>query len=414
MQKLKIIIGTFLFITLLTTAAAAQNFDFGGDLSIGSSYGLDQEEFINFRSAYNLELEYEYGLKGKTHLSFNGDYNPLEGTNNLTLDEAYTDIYLSSVDLTIGRQTINWGTADGINPTNNINPSGFNSFTNDSLKGEPILAAQGTYYGRKWDVTAVIIPDFVPQQMAAIYNSEMGMVFDNLGENPQEYFAQKEPKTNLKNMEYAFQAATRTMNYDLKFSYFHGFEDMPYLQAAPAIDPDTGTPIVNYSGDYRKVNIVGAAGASSIKSAGVWGEIAYIMPEEIEITPPSQLLSINEPYIEAVIGSDYIFENDVYLQAQYLYYGNGSLIIPYHQPGAEIEAGQYLMTRTSYDIDQKNKVDLTVLYNIRDNDSMIIPSYTHQLTQVTDLKITPIVSVGAEGEFSQIPDQLGISISTSF
>jgi len=58
------------------------------------------------------------------YLSFKGGYDSIrkDSIEPVKLDEAYADIYLKNTDLRVGRQVVSWGTADGINPTNYINP----------------------------------------------------------------------------------------------------------------------------------------------------------------------------------------------------------------------------------------------------------------------------------------------------
>ena len=102
-----------------------------------------------------------------------GSYNALDETHEIDLDEAFASAYLKDIDITVGKQAISWGTADGINPTSNINPIGF-SLTDSQIKGKPVLAAQATYYGDNFDVTGVVVPAFVPLQL-----SDLGSLADN-------------------------------------------------------------------------------------------------------------------------------------------------------------------------------------------------------------------------------------------
>lgn len=410
---------TFLLLGIMTTAVMAADLEISGELSQGLIYNFDEEQLSAADTNYKLELAKELGFDGKLYLSFKGNYDLLNQTGDINLDEAYTSIYFDTTDLTIGRQVINWGTADGINPTNSINPKSMDSFTNGELNGEPVLSAKATYYGNNFNLTGVVVPDFVPQdkpnlnQLGSNNDSAIVQMMEAIGQELNEAYDNLDFQVpnKLENIEYALKAETRAGGYDLKFSYFHGWEDLPALKMTPQFNPD-GTLIV---AKFRKVDKFGVATAGTLNNVGVWAEAAYIMPEELDLATGEVSMSMNEPYLQAVIGSDYTFDNGIYAEGQYLYYGNGSLIIPYNlNPGEEVEAGQYLMSRFSYDFDQDNTVELTSIINLDDQSGLVIPAYTHRLTQVTDLKVSPILTIGEDGELSNLPQQLNVSIKTSF
>ncbi len=224
-------------------------------------------------------------------------------------------------------------------------------------------------------------------------------------------------------MEYALKYGALIGGYDLHFTYFHGWEDVPALITKMEIDPYTMEPDLEslaYEGKYRRIDKLGIATAGVLKNFGVWAEATYIIPEELDLTSENYLeiitpLSMNKPYIQAVIGGDYTFDNGIYSELQYLYYGNGSLIIPYNMNlEGEPEAGHYLMNRFSYDLDQDNQLELTGITRLNDGSAIIIPSYTYSLTQVTDLKISPVLTIGKQGELTDFPQQVSISVKTSF
>lgn len=138
----------------------------------------------------------------------------------------------------------------------------------------------------------------------------------------------------------------------------------------PVIDPVTMQPVMQPEAGYRQIDKIGLATAGTIDPLGVWAEAAWVMPEELELGQGELVLSMNEPYLQAVVGCDYTFNNGVYAEGQYLYYGNGSFITPYHEPGAEdIKAGQYLIGRLSYNFNSDNRLELdtTILDDLKYN-----------------------------------------------
>ncbi|MGI6102673.1 MAG: hypothetical protein ACOYET_09370, partial [Bacillota bacterium] len=166
-----IIASLLLFSSSLTALAAGAVI--GGELTQSLGYDFDNEEISAAITHYSIYLERGFGMDGKVYLSLKGKYNALDETHGIDLDEAFASAYLKDIDITVGKQAISWGTADGINPTSNINPIGF-SLTDSQIKGKPVLAAQATYYGDNFDVTGVVVPAFVPLQL-----SDLGSLADN-------------------------------------------------------------------------------------------------------------------------------------------------------------------------------------------------------------------------------------------
>jgi len=111
-------------------------------------------------------VEQRLGFDGKLHIGLDGLIPLNGGEAQFNLGEAYLDWYLDTTDWRIGRQVINWGTADGFNPTNVINPRETLSpaaLADGALEGEPVLAIQGSYYlPLGGSLTGVAVAEFVP------------------------------------------------------------------------------------------------------------------------------------------------------------------------------------------------------------------------------------------------------------
>jgi hypothetical protein len=409
------IAATGLLLSSLVPALAA-DIDIGGELSQSLTYDSDNRQFAEAKAEYSLRLEREFGLSGRAYLSLRGGYNAITATHAIVLDEAWASAYLENTDVTVGKQVISWGTADGINPTNTINPAGI-SLTDSKLKGEPILAAQATYYGDGFDLTGVVVPAFVPLDISDLLSFiPDAKMREALSSVPL-------PATSAANMEWAVRFGTYLAGYDLRLSYHHGWEDIPAMTLRFNIDPGTMQPApgsLSYEGRYRRVDVIGLATAGVMGDFGVWAEAAYVIPEKLSLNTVSplevkQLLSPNEPYLQAVVGADHTFDSGVYAEAQYIYYGNGQITAPYSShPGTKVDPGNYVMSRLSYDFDMSNKVELIGIVSLNDGSAVVMPTYTRYLTQMTQLKLGVAAFVGSSGEFSSYPTQIIVGLSTSF
>src|SRR5690625_3016950 len=93
-----------------------------GQLDYDLGYSPALGEVNGNRLSYRLDLEANLGFDGKVHIGWDGHYDHVADRATMDLDEAYVDVYLHDADLRLGRQIVSWGTADGLNPTNVINP----------------------------------------------------------------------------------------------------------------------------------------------------------------------------------------------------------------------------------------------------------------------------------------------------
>jgi hypothetical protein len=79
---------------------------------------------------------------------------------------------------------------------------------------------------------------------------------------------------------------------------------------------------------YPREHVFGADMAGSIHGVGVWAEAAVFLPEKVILTTDLSALGRgvlqstaldSEPYVKWVVGADYSFPGNVYLNAQFLH-----------------------------------------------------------------------------------------------
>ena len=408
------IIGIASLLFISGNLCLAEEIELGGDISHNLFYLSRQGELSQNITQYGLFLKKNFrGGKGKVYLSFKGGYDSImeDSIEPVKLNEAYTDIYLKNTDLRIGRQVVSWGTADGINPTNYINSREL-SLTDTESKGKPLACLKATYYGKKADVTGVIVFDFEPQDLPEELETEIGQLIPGFGGFP----SPAEIENTLENMEFALKVEKRIANWDTKLSYFHGWEDYPalWIELQPGFPPQ-----FEARAQYQQIDKVGLATAGSLKKVGLWSEIAYVMPREIEEMRNAFIsFSMNKPYLQAVLGADYTF-GKIYVEGQYIYYQNGSLLSPYsqHETGQEIAPGTYLMVQSSREINQVHSLRLGGIVNLRDSSYTLMPQYTYAINEVTDLSLSGALFFGGPGtEFGMLQsiDFIDLGIKVSF
>lgn len=263
---------------------------------------------------------------------------------NLEIREAYLQIngFLNNkIDLTLGRQQIAWGTADMLNPTDNLNPYDLEDILDFGRKrGSDAINLQ-YYFNYDFSLQGVFIPFFQPANMpvgifADLLNPSIampqGMVLNNFSDTLMM------PKYNLgesSTVGLRFKGFAKGVDFSL--SYVWGYDGLPYSSKnvlTPAVDMTGGTNIHSEL-SFMRNHIIGVDLATSIGGAGVWAEAAAFIPDQdmvmttdlsafypgspAPVTQDSVLLKKNKPYIKFVVGGDYFFADGSYLNLQYLH-----------------------------------------------------------------------------------------------
>lgn len=299
------------------------------------------------------------------------------------LDEAYiltAGLGLKDLDLKLGKQRIQWGTGDQFNPTDTLNPDDFHDPMQFGRK-IPTLAFKADYYAGPVTLTAVVMPLFTPAllpvtDIRAIFekqfetmadefeidtgNSTLDFMFEqlmlpalqtaSLGEIN---ISSTMPEKTASNVAAAFKIAGTAGQVDLSASYAYIYDDFPVPnEIAMTVAPFTSgtTQIIDkvdldVKQGFVRTHVIGADFSSSIPviDIGLWGEVAYIIPEPFETQyfldmghSTNALLSTlsgtdiiegaiiarddspSEHYIKAVGGFDYTFPHAVMLILQYI------------------------------------------------------------------------------------------------
>ncbi len=266
--------------------------------------------------------------------SYNKEYaQPL----GLELREAYIDAYsllTENLDVRFGRQRIAWGTADGINPTDNINPDDLEDIFNfgEHLGSDAVSA---TYYLDDFTLQGVYVPIFTPG--AFPYGDWITAFTPDFSLPPGITIATIDDKIILPEnkiseiQSFAFKVKTNVFDYDVSLSYYNGRDDLPLLTKVNMTPIDTiGTMNAHTEMTYPRMQVVGADLAGSIFNVGFWAEGAVFIPQKqfVDITFPhpeygmvtqQEIALDDKPYFKYIVGADYTFTNGWYVNGQFLH-----------------------------------------------------------------------------------------------
>jgi len=267
---------------------------------------------------------------------------------DVDLREAYFDVYgfLShSLDIRIGRQRIAWGTADKLNPTDNINPYDMEDLW-DFGRHLASNSIKAMYYLKDFTFTGVFVPVYTPTlapdsslvqalmpdfNFPASVNNNNSLLFLKYNSIIDSLIL---PERNIENSIFAFKIEKPFGNFNTSLSYTQGRDILPspfQTDIKPlSLIGDTITIDVKSQIKYPRMRIVGGDFAGSVFNIGIWGEAAVFLPEKISNHTTMKLLGItlmeqdsvtveDKPYVKISAGFDYTFKNGWYFNMQYLH-----------------------------------------------------------------------------------------------
>jgi len=317
--------------------------------------------------------------------------------------EGYVDYYGSVFDIRAGKQIITWGTTDGINPTDNLNPQDLgrkSPFSETSDRKIPVNMLQANLYAGNWKFTGVWIPDFHAYGLPDTTTWRMsrpsldltpppGAVVDDISP----VSGPSSPANTLENSEYAAKVSSGIFGVDFSLSYYHGWDDFPTLHSdvkLNSVDQSgtkhlTATPYLR----YHSLDVIGGDFATSLFGLGIRGEGGYFITEDTDETNPF----IQDPYWHYVFGLDYTFQNGLYLNGQF----SSGLFNRYGIDKSNEENYQAMLALT-YDMNNYNSIEIGSMFALEDENYVLKPKYTRTLGNAIDLTLGAYIIDGNTGE----------------
>ncbi len=309
------------------TKRLESRFSLKASLSESVSAGVRLDVFSSPEAFFGLRDFPEGG-----ELASPGRAEPFE----LSLFEAYIKVnhfLLKNLDLTVGKQRIQWGTADKLNVIDNLNPvdlANFLTFDPDYyLERRPQTAFNLEYYPFK-DIKLQLVW-LVNRQYSPLPSGFSEMLVMNLPPMPSISLTVYKEKPNLKRTNLGARFSTVLKNVDLGVSYYSGNYSLPYVDQVAFSYPGTGSTSVNFT--YPRKKVIGLDLSSEFKSIGWWTEMALVLPEKLTAVYDGFIYSsgvylpvyfrfplMEKKYWQWVAGLDYTFSlfDGLYLNVQYL------------------------------------------------------------------------------------------------
>jgi hypothetical protein len=257
---------------------------------------------------------------------------------NFSLREAYLKLngfIFKKLDFTLGKQRLAWGTADRLNPTDNLNPYDFEDVMDFGRHNGSWAANLTWYFNNYFSLQAIYIPVFQPATLPlGIYSSALTPHL----RAPAPYHVQLFTDTLLMPQFNLLNGATLGARFkffaggfDFSFSYVYTYDQTPVPLNNDILPLDQfGNISIQTTEHFVREHIFGFDCAGSIGSVGIWAEAAGFLPRKEmimtttllgQVLPPEtdSLILKKQLYLKYVVGADYTFKDGSYLNFQYLH-----------------------------------------------------------------------------------------------
>ncbi|MBN1699376.1 MAG: hypothetical protein JW881_17785 [Spirochaetales bacterium] len=324
MKKNILIVFTLMIVTAVP-GFSDENASIGGYVTssvwIPSGWN-DDWDYKKLSAEMQLAADYSSGiakLYGALYFEIDDLAGPGAFADKLSIrpGEMYLSLYLNSLDVTAGYQIVSWGTADGLNPTNNINPKDLSELINmasTDMKDTaiPVNALRLDFYPTDFlMIEGVFIPLFTPPGMpdfSSYLPPELSAVTFNFSYPDEEALA---------SFEAGFRAGFMLPGIDFSLSYLYAWDDLPDVKVN-IVQQDLGGGIMfgfpaSLDFSFNRVHIIGADFAWPVLDIDFRGEAAFFITDDLA----GDDAFVKNPYLQYVLGAGYTFFDNLTVTLQF-------------------------------------------------------------------------------------------------
>jgi len=389
MKRKIIIVSLLLTATIMLNAQIIQH----GFVRTYLGALIDQDgEYSVLQNTFDWRLDYG---KGDVTLFVNPvfDYNALNDDLDISLRQAYMDIYFDNFDLRIGKQQIIWGKADGVFITDVISPRDLSEFILPDFEEIRIgtNAVKFDYYLGDSTFEAVWIPTFQPTILPdgnSIWAPKMSDF-----PMPVSYdYANAEVEKKLSESEIALKYSFLGSAIDFEIMVAYMWDDNPTMHIIAQQDS-----IILIKSEHHRLPLAGASFSKPVGGAVVRGEGAYYFGKRFaseEFIPNGVK---EKDYAHYLIGYDHNWFG-INVSFQFIQ----EYILDYEADISNDEFSNTLTFLITEDFLRETlRLELFTYYGINNDDALLRPKIAYDLADGFEIQLGANIFVGEEGNFGQ-------------
>lgn len=372
------------------SAVAQVDWQLGGSADVRFGVALDGSLPIA-EAAVELRASGEIGSGLLPDASFTvglqGGYDAASGAGDVGVDVAHATIYLDEVDVTVGKQRVTWGSTDGVNPVDVLNPRDLSFPPGSEKLAVPMLYAS-IYAADDFRVQAALVPVFTPPLLPgpdwrAVPPAAVPPGVEIVEQLPLE---EQRPAAALGNVQFGVRATALLGDFDVSATYVHGFRNQPTRWAR--IEP-TNTPgeyLLQPMISYDRIDLIGLDFSGVLGDVVLRGEAAYIFTDD----PGGVSRAIGNHSAQAVLGAEYLIPKGPRTVLQTIF----DYVAP--DAGAEANLNLKFMSALVYQTGVRSQVDLGWMHNL-DGSGALLPTVSYTFADGVVGTASAYVFYGGDG-----------------
>jgi len=198
------------------------------------------------------------------------------------LREFYLSKEIGDAFITLGKQQVVWGKADGIKVLDVVNPQDFREFILDDFEDSriPLWTANIEFPIGDVDVQLLWIPDHtyhtLPEQNAAFALTSSLLIPTVPAGVIVESFATQKPNRFFADSDAGVRLSTFWKGWDLTLNYLYHYDDLPTLFREVGVNT-TGKSVVRIRPKHQRQHLIGATFSTAIGKLTLRGELGYFL-----------------------------------------------------------------------------------------------------------------------------------------
>ncbi|MDR2048269.1 MAG: hypothetical protein LBP69_02325 [Treponema sp.] len=254
----------------------------------------------------------------ETRITVNAEYNPLiPSRTGAVLEEAWLRYSPApggvSFSLSLGRQFISWGAADGLILTDIVCPQNLVSyagldFAKSRLAVDGLslnLGLSGFLFG-DLSIEALWLPVFTQAKLPLAGDNPLNAVlFSAFMNPPTEQAAEAAKPKTIADGEYGLRLSFYSSAFDLSVCGFYGWNDIPYVRGSIA-----GTPPYSLAPEFRRMIMAGGDASVPVgdvlfrvEAAYTWG--GRFNPDAAAAAASGNMIPVEKDRLQTLAGLDW-------------------------------------------------------------------------------------------------------------
>jgi len=314
-------------------------------------------------------------------------------TADVRLDEAWARVFLNDgvIEATAGNQRHFWGSTDGVNPVDRLNPRDLSVPPDAEKLAVPMLHLRA-WLEHDVNLEAVLIPAFVPSiapgeawRDEPTFASPPGTTVTEI--RP---LRDERPEASLQNLQGGVRVQWRPAGFDLAASYLYVYRDVPTRSAEAVPTGAPGEVAVQPVARYDRLHVVGLDGSVALGDVVLRGEIAYLFTDDPSGTDPA----VGEPSFHVVIGAETPVPDGPRLVTQVILDGETKPAAPTTETG-ELDVAVRAMLVATYAANARTDLEVAWVHDL-DGSGLVRPGASYTFADGVTGTLAGLVAYGPD------------------